>query len=110
MRPMDWIAPLSAAKVNSYDTTSGITFSTEAKESEQTIEALELEVLKSILNREAYLTRLKSLSRTVSRKFKPEIADIIDLIRAATLDVLESIVVWREAKVTVKHVMISISA
>ena len=56
-------------------------------------------MLKAVLNREAYLVRLKSISRTVSRKFKPEIADIIDLIRAATLDVLENIVRWRSAKV-----------
>ena len=99
MQPMEWIAELPPAKVNSYDISSGVTFSTEAKECDQTIENLELEVLKAVLNREAYLVRLKSISRTVSRKFKPEIADIIDLIRAATLDVLENIVRWRAAKV-----------
>ena len=99
MQPMEWIAELPQAKVNSYDISSGVTFSTEAKECDQTIENLELEVLKAVLNREAYLVRLKSISRTVSRKFKPEIADIIDLIRAATLDVLENIVRWRSAKV-----------
>ena len=59
----------------------------------------ELEVLKSILNREGYLERLANSARTVSRKFKPEIADILDLVRAATLDVVEAIVKWRNAKV-----------
>ena len=99
MQPMEWIAELSQEKSNSYDASNGITFSTEAKGSDQTIENLELEVLKAVLNREAYLVRLKSMSRTVSRKFKPEIADIIDLIRAATLDVLENLMIWRKAKV-----------
>ena len=100
MQPMEWIAELSQKKVNSYDISTGVTFSTETKDNNQTVEDLELEVLKAVLNREAYLARLKSMSRTVSRKFKPEIADIIDLIRAATLDVLENVVRWREAKVS----------
>jgi hypothetical protein len=59
----------------------------------------ELEVLKCILNREGYLGRLLKSARTVSRKFKPEVADILDLVRAATLDVVEAIIRWRVAKV-----------
>ncbi|CAM9224005.1 unnamed protein product, partial [Ectocarpus fasciculatus] len=58
----------------------------------------ELEVLKAILNREGYLARLIKSARTVSRKFKPEIADIMDLVRAASLDVVEAVVKWRDAK------------
>lgn len=60
----------------------------------------EFNVLKSILNREGYLTRLKQVARTVGKKFKPEVADVLDLVRAATLDVIENIVRWRELKVS----------
>lgn len=78
--------------------TSGLTFSAEPNgNAEESI--AELEVLKAILNREAYLARLVKDAATVSRKFKPEIADVLDLVRASTLDVVESIVKWREAKV-----------
>jgi len=61
---------------------------------------LEFEVLKTILNREGYLNRLLAVSKSVGRKFKPEVADIIDLIRASSLDVVDAIVRWREAKVS----------
>jgi hypothetical protein len=59
----------------------------------------ELEVLKAILNREGYLSRLANSARSISRKFKPEVADILDLVRAASLDVVEAVVRWRDAKV-----------
>ena len=78
--------------------TSGLTFSAETSGSPEEGIA-ELEVLKAILNREGYLTRLEKTASTVSRKFKPEIADIVDLVRAASLDVIESVVKWRECKV-----------
>lgn len=78
---------------------SGITYSAEI-ESNTTIEEgkSELEVLKCILNREAYLTRLIKLVRGVEKKFKPEVADVLDFIRAASLDVMEAIMKWRESK------------
>eukprot|EP00605_Chrysophyceae_sp_TOSAG23-4_P000095 GSChrysophyteH1.ASY1.ANO1.100.1 assembled CDS len=75
--------------------TGGITESSEANLEEG---KAELEVLKAILNREGYLNRLQRSARTVNKKFKPEVADILDLVRAATLDVVECIVRWREAK------------
>ena len=62
-------------------------------------EPLELEVLKSILNREAYLMRLQSLTRKFSSTFQPEVADMVDITRSATLDVVENLVIWRQAKV-----------
>lgn len=58
----------------------------------------ELEVLKAVLNREGYLMRLFKSVRTVNKKFKADIADILDLVRAASLDVVEAIVKWREVK------------
>ena len=59
----------------------------------------ELEVLKAILNREGYLTRLQNCVRTINKKFKVEIAELLDLVRVASLDVIETIINWREAKV-----------
>lgn len=76
---------------------TGMTFSAEPVG--QASEGMaELEVLKAILNREGYLARLIKSARTVSRKFKPEIADVMDLVRAASLDVVEAIVKWRDSK------------
>jgi hypothetical protein len=75
--------------------TGGITMSHEASSAEG---AAELNVLKAILNREGYLNRVAKSARTVHKKFKPEISDILDLIRAASLDVCESVVKWREVK------------
>jgi hypothetical protein len=101
MKPMERIATLLASKnaVN-YSMSTGITFSSEDREGgHNKVESAELDVLKAILNREAFLSRLMSMTRTLSRSFKPEIADMIDLVRAATLDVFELLVVWREAKV-----------
>jgi hypothetical protein len=77
---------------------SGITMSVE--EQGGTKDGLsELEVLKAILNREGYLNRLKQVARTVGKKFKPEVADVLDLVRASTLDVIDMILRWREVKV-----------
>jgi len=75
--------------------TGGITTSKEHNPAEG---LAELEVLKAILNREGYINRVAKSAKTINKKFKPEIADILDLIRAASLDVIESIVKWREAK------------
>ena len=80
---------------------SGITESSEEQSGTKDGSA-ELEVLKAILNREGYLNRLKQVARTVGKKFKPEIADVIDFVRAATLDVIEMIIRWREVKVIVQ--------
>lgn len=77
---------------------SGITFSEE--DDSQTPEGkAELEVLRAILNREGYLVRLQRVVRTIGKKFKAEAADILDLLRAASIDVVENIVKWREIKV-----------
>jgi hypothetical protein len=35
----------------------------------------------------------------VNRKFKSQVAELLDLVRAASLDVIECIIAWREAKV-----------
>jgi len=75
--------------------TGGITQSVESNIAEG---KAELDVLKAILNREGYINRVTRSARSVNKKFKPEIADILDFIRAASLDVIESIVRWREAK------------
>ena len=56
-------------------------------------------VLKSILNRESYLDKLYSVVRTISKQFKPEVADFLDLVRVSTIDVIEAIIKWREIKV-----------
>mgnify|MGYP003386845513 CR=1 FL=1 len=77
---------------------SGITFSIEPKNNVVEGQA-ELEVLKCILCREGYLNRLHNSAKTVGKKFKPEVADILDLVRAASVDLIEAIVRWREAKV-----------
>jgi hypothetical protein len=58
----------------------------------------EYEVLKAVLNRENYLNRLQQVARTVGRKFKPEVADMLDFVRAASLDVVDLIVRWRDIK------------
>jgi hypothetical protein len=79
---------------------SGITFSIEPRTN--AAEGLaELEVLKCILCREGYLKRLHECAKTVGKKFKPEIADILDLMRASSVDLVEAVVRWREAKVIV---------
>ena len=80
----------------------GLTFSTEPRGNVAEGQA-ELEVLKVILNREGYLTRLEQTVKKIGRKFKPEIADMLDFVRAASIDVVEAIVKWREAKVYCVH-------
>lgn len=77
---------------------AGITESSEEKSGTKDGLA-ELAVLKAILNREGYLNRLKAVARTVGKKFKPEVADVLDFVRATTLDVIDMIVRWREVKV-----------
>ncbi len=75
----------------------GITFSMEGTESQLESNA-EYNVLKAILNRENYLARLQQVARTVGRKFKMEVADVLDFVRAASLDVIDMVLRWREAK------------
>jgi len=77
----------------------GLTYSTEPSGSALEGQA-ELEVLKAILNREGYLGRLENAAKKVGRKFKPEVADILDFVRAASIDVVEAVVQWREVKVS----------
>jgi len=97
--------PLSAGKEkfpkhqvpNASTFATGLTFSAELKG--DTAEGLaELEVLKSIINREGYLARLYNITRTVGKKFDGAVADMLDFVRAASLDAIEKIVIWREAK------------
>lgn len=76
---------------------SGLTYSVESEENKRDGGA-EFDVLKSILNREGYLNRLYKVVRTVGKKFKPEVADVLDLVRAASLDVVEAVLRWREVK------------
>ena len=69
--------PFPATKSNNDSLpTGGITMSHEASSAEA---AAELNVLKAILNREGYLNRVAKSARTVHKKFKPEISDILDL-------------------------------
>jgi hypothetical protein len=72
---------------------SGSTYGTDSEGS------LEVDALKCIINREAYISRLQKETRTIKKKLKAEIPDIIDLTRAASVDVVHAIVKWREAKV-----------
>lgn len=77
---------------------SGVTISSEPRGNAAESQA-ELEILKCILNREGYLTRLQKAVKKVERKFNPEIADILDLVRIASVEVVEAICKWREIKV-----------
>lgn len=77
--------------------TGGITFSFEKPTDEDAAKA-ERDVLRSILLRESYLERLRNVVRTIAKKFKPEVADVLDLIRSASLDVVETIEAWRKLK------------
>jgi hypothetical protein len=70
---------------------SGMTYSVEAKG--ETVEGLaELEVLKSVLNREGYLTRLAKTTRSLGKSFDPMVADLMDFNRVASIDVIEKII------------------
>ncbi|DAZ97262.1 TPA: hypothetical protein N0F65_009313, partial [Lagenidium giganteum] len=62
----------------------------------------ELEVLKCILVREGYVQRLVQASATgkVSGAHLGETVDVLDLLRVATLEVVEAIVAWRKKKRT----------
>jgi hypothetical protein len=82
---------------NSSSDTAGFTLGNQASTVAES--TAELEVLKAIINREGYISRLKNSARTISKKFKPDIPDILDFVRAASIDVVEMIVKWREAKV-----------
>jgi len=75
----------------------GLTFSREPSSNAEESKC-ELDILKAVLNREGYLNRLEKAVRTINKKFKPEVADIMDLVRAASIEVVECIVKWREAK------------
>ena len=81
--------------------TSGVTVSSEPSGNAAEGQA-ELEVLKAILNREGYLSRLFKSVRTIQKKFKPEVADILDLVRTSTIDVVEAIEKWRRIKVFIQ--------
>lgn len=58
----------------------------------------EVDLVKAILNREGYLNKLAACVKTVNKKFKPEVAELLDLVRAASMDVIERLLEWREVK------------
>lgn len=75
----------------------GLTFSAETAAATPAAQA-EYDVLRAILQRENYLQRLHGTVRTVGRRFKPEVADCLDLVRAASLEVVDCVGRWRSAK------------
>ncbi|RYH01485.1 hypothetical protein EON65_48345 [archaeon] len=92
--------PMHIVQSRSHGTTgkeTGLTFSVE--ENPNQAASAEYEVLKAIVSREQYLIKLHLAVRTVGKTFKAEVADSMDLVRMASLDVIERIQVWREAKV-----------
>jgi len=74
---------------------TGKTFSIETDPNEG---LAELEVLKAILNREGYLEKLRKSVQTIGKKMKPEVIDVMDYVRTATLDVIDAILKWRQIK------------
>ena len=78
---------------------SGVTVSSEPRGNAAESQA-ELDILKAILSREGYMTRLLKAVKKVERKFKPEIADILDLVRVSSVEVVEAVSKWRAIKVT----------
>ncbi len=83
------------------ETTFGVTFAAGTGKNTTTaspIDLAELDIVKSILNREAYLERLHAIVKTISKKVKPEFAAMLEMVRAATLEVVGAIVRWRDAK------------
>ena len=56
--------------------------------------AVELEVLKAILLREGYAERMRKLLRRPG-KISPETIDLLELLRLASVEVVEAIVRWR---------------
>lgn len=107
MRPMPRTLPSITPKYPMHTVTSqsrkiekvdsGLTFSME-KSSDTPAAQAEYEVLKAILSRESYLQRLQEVSRTVGKKFKADVADLIDFVRMSSLDVVQAILKWRELK------------
>src|SRR3546814_101496 len=57
---------------------------------------LELEVLKAVMAREAYLERLQRQSKGMTKRFQDEVADTFDLLRLASVEVVETVMAWRE--------------
>ena len=61
------------------------------------VEEAQFEAIKSIVLREEYLQRLKVLVKRLTDRFLPEISDVMDLLRHATVEVIQKIVLWRKA-------------
>jgi hypothetical protein len=53
-------------------------------------------VLKAVMGREAYLERLQRQAKAMTKRFQDEVADTLDLLRLASVEVVEAIVAWRE--------------
>ena len=62
-------------------------------------EQLEIDILKAIVAREEYVSRLKSQCSSLKGKFNTLVSDTLDLLRIATIEVCEAIVRWREHQV-----------
>ena len=75
----------------------GVTF----QRAQSTDPATELEVLKTILLREGYLKRLQHAARRRGGQtaLRADVIDLLDLIRTATVEVVESIAKWRRTLV-----------
>ncbi len=58
----------------------------------------ELFVVKSILLREGYLQRLYIIHKENTNSVHPSIPHLLDIIRMASIDVVENIVLWRKRK------------
>ena len=58
----------------------------------------ELFVVKSILLREGYLQRLHIIHKENGDSIHPSIPHLLDIIRMASIDVVENIVLWRKRK------------
>lgn len=59
----------------------------------------EIEVLKAIIAREEYISRLRQQCKQLKGKFHPQISDTLDLLRQATVEVCDAIIQWREQQV-----------
>jgi hypothetical protein len=80
--------------------TGGVSFQT----AEAADPAQELEVIKAILLREGYLKRLQSLARKQANEggaVRPDLVDLLDLMRVASVEVVEAVVKWRRGLVCV---------
>jgi len=58
--------------------------------------SLELNVLKSVLLREGYLRRLSSMSAASTHVLQPGLGDLLDILRIASVEVVENIAEWRK--------------